>query len=100
MKEPPVDGPTFRTATAALIRAREMGLDPVEELNRVGLLLTHAQRKSIQVKAMKFMIDQLQSWRPAEILRIKYSASKQTTPQDMYFCVLEFFERILKSTKE
>lgn len=100
VREPPVDGPTFRDATAAIVRAQEMGLDLVEELNRSGLLLTQAKRKQIQVKAMTYLIDQLRSWRPAELLRIKYSASRQTTPEDMYVCVLEFFDKHLTALKE
>jgi hypothetical protein len=100
VKEPPVDGPTFRAATAAIIRAQEMGLDPVEELNRVGLLLTQAQRKRIKLGAMSYLVQELQRWRPAEILRIKFSANRQTTPQDMYVCIVEFFEKHVNAVKE
>lgn len=100
MKEPPVDGPTFRVATAAIVRAQELGLDLVEELNRSGLLLTQAQRKRIKLTAMTYLINELKRWRPAEVLRIKYSAHRQTTPQDMYVCVIELFEKHVAAVQE
>lgn len=95
-----MDGLTFREATAALVRAHEMGLDPVEELNRVGLLLTSAQRKGIQVRAMAFIRDELASWRPAEMIRTKYLASRQVTPEDMYNCIFEWIQKHVSAVKE
>jgi len=41
---------------------------------------------------MNYLVRQVQSWRPAEFLRRKYSAEHSATPKDMYVCILEFLE--------
>jgi hypothetical protein len=88
----PVGPETYVVVRAALERAFRLGLDPVEELAREDLLLTRARDKQIRLQAMNYLVRQVQSWRPAEFLRRKFSAEHSASPGDMYTCILEFLE--------
>lgn len=100
MKIPPLDGPTFREATAALIRAQDLGLDPVEELHRAGLLLTPDRRKAIQLRAMQYVWDEMDNWQPHEMLRSMYRPDYPATPADMYVAVQAWINSHIEAVKE
>ena len=89
-KPVPVDAFTYTRVSAVLAAARQQGLDPIEHLNRVGLLLTPAQEKRIRLEAMNFVMEQLESWRPAEFLRRRYRNLNVTTQDDLYRCIREW----------
>lgn len=88
----PLDPDTRRRAELAIDWARRQGHDVLEELHRVGLILTPAKEREIRVSAMRYLHRELVSWRPAELLRRKFHASHPTTPADMYACIAEFLE--------
>lgn len=100
MRQPPVDGPTWREATRAVIRAKEQGLDLVEELNRSGLLLTSAQRQDIQLRAMKFIRDEMDVWAPHEMLRSKFKPDYPAAPSDMYQAVKDWIDAHIRAVEE
>lgn len=95
----PLDGKTFERAQTALADARRLGLDPVEYLHAQGLLASPALQQEIITETLTYVHRQLASWRPAEILRRKYDASRQTTPTDMYNCILEYVEEMISVVK-
>jgi hypothetical protein len=100
MRQPPVDGPTFRDATRAVIRARDEGLDVVEELNRSGLLLTPAQSKTLRLQAMRLIRDELDVWAPHEMLRVAFRPNHPATPADMYEAVKVWVDRHIQAVQE
>lgn len=96
----PLDGETYLRTHTAIDLARVRGMDPAEYLNARGLLASPELIKDIKVRAMKQMHQDLASWRPAEVLRMKYPESRQCTPQDMYNCILEYLQRLIDVAKE
>lgn len=92
MDQQPLDPETYLRVKDVLARATRLGLDPAEQLNVAGLLLTPAQDKLIRLQAMNYLLRQVTSWRPAEFLRRKFLAEHPATPKDMYVCIVEFIE--------
>lgn len=92
----PLDPDTRRRAELAIDWARRQGYDPLEELHRVGLILTPAKEREIRVEAMRYLHRELVSWRPVELLRRKFHTSHPTTPADMYACIAEFLEELVE----
>jgi hypothetical protein len=99
-KPEPTDGSTYARTNAVLHGARTRGLDSVEELNRVGLLLTPVRNRQIKVDTLRALIESLERWRPAELLRRKLRNAEAGTPNDMYICLLEYVEEYLSAVKE
>lgn len=95
-----LDADTWLKTSGAIKRCHRSGWDPGEELERLGLLLTPARRTAIEVTALTRLLNQLEIWRPAELLRRKYHAGHPATPQDMYLVMLEFIEEFRQATKE
>ena len=92
MDRTPLDPETYKRVREVLVYCVKQGKDPVEELHRADLLLTKARDKVIRLQAMNYLILQVQSWRPAEFLRRKFSSEHQSSPKDMYNCIVEFLE--------
>lgn len=96
----PLDPETRRRAELALSWARRQGHDPLEELHRVGLILTPAKEREIRVSGMRFLYRELVSWRPVELLRRKFNPHHSSTPTDMYACIAEFLEDHVKAAEK
>ncbi len=99
-KSDPVDGPTFSRTNAVLQAAHTRGLSAVEELNRVGLLLTPARNKQIRLETLSALVESLERWRPVELLRRRLRHAEAGTPSDMYTCILEYIQEYLTMVKE
>jgi len=95
----PLDPETRRRAELAIDWARRQGHDAIEELNRVGLILTPIRERDLRIGGMEFLHKEIVSWRPAEFLRMKYLPSHQASPADMYSCMVEFMERHIASAR-
>lgn len=95
-----LDADTWLRTSSAIERCHRSGWDPGEELERLGLLLTPARRRTIEAAALTRLLNQLSIWRPAELLRRKYHAGHQSTPQDMYLVMMEFIEEFRQAVKE
>jgi hypothetical protein len=92
MSNLPLDPATWQRVRDTIVDSIHKGKDITEELHREGLLLSRARDKEIRLQAMNYLVRQVQSWRPAEFLRRKFSAEHSATPKDMYVCILEFLE--------
>lgn len=86
----PIDPDTWVKAVAVLEHARKRGLDPVEHLHRHGLLRTPDLDKAQRVEALSFILNELTSWRPTEMLRSKFTPNHQATPADMYSAIVDW----------
>jgi hypothetical protein len=86
----PLDPETWVYVVAVLERARRHGLDPVEELNRRNLILSPAAERRVRLEALEFIQNELQSWRPTEVLRTKFRPTHTATPTDMYTAIIDF----------
>ena len=100
MMKKPLDEETYLRTHTAIDLAKVRGLDPAELLHTRGLLASPQLIKHTKVQAMKQMHQDLASWRPAEVLRMKYPENRQCTPQDMYNCILEYLQRLIDVAKE
>lgn len=87
-----IDAETYLKVHAALDRCHRSGWDPVEELDRLGLVLSPARYSRIRHKVLTNLLVQLGTWRPVELLRRKYHPGHQSSPTDMYAVILEFVE--------
>lgn len=96
----PLDELTFRRVRRCLDDARRGGHDPVELMHARGLLASPQQQHDVRLEALKRVHREIASWRPAEFLRRKFPANRQTTPTDMYSCILEFVEELIHNEKE
>lgn len=92
----PLDPETWLKVHAILSQAQRAGRDPGEELQRAGLILTPARELQLRVAGMRFLHQEIVSWRPVELLRRKFHASHPTTPADMYACIAEFMEEHIR----
>jgi hypothetical protein len=88
----PLEAQMYQRVRDTIVDAIHKGKDITEELNREDLLLTRYRDKQIRLQAMNYLVRQVQSWRPAEFLRRKFSAEHSASPGDMYTCILEFLE--------
>ena len=88
-----LDADTWIRAVAVLERARQRDLDPVEQLHKHGLLRTPEKDKEIRIEAMRFILTELTSWRPAEMLRVKFRPTHTATPTDMYTAIIAWIEQ-------
>jgi hypothetical protein len=97
----PLDTETHIKASKLLAYAKRNGLDPVEALHGAGLLLSKGRRRGLKLETMWSIHKQISSWRPAEFLRMKWPAgNRQTTPADMYSCILEYIEKLITAARE
>ena len=96
----PLDEETYLRTHSAIDLAEVRGLDPVELLHTRGLLACPQLIKDNKVRTMQELHRDIASWRPAEILRMKYPENRQCTPQDMYNCILEYVDRLILRAKE
>ena len=88
----PLDEKTFGLVCLALHSARNGGRDPAEELQRHGVLLSAAVELEIKVEAMRFLLGELRSWRPAEFTRRKDKSGTGSTAADQHMRICEFIE--------
>lgn len=93
-----LDKKSYEQTQEVLARATRLGLDPVEALHDAGLLLTFGRFENIRIDALVYLHRQIVSWRPAEFLRRRASASH--TPADMYNCIVEYIEEEVLTAKE
>lgn len=96
MKTVPVlDRETFEKVTHTLARAKWTGTNPAEALNRAGLLWTPDREHQVRLDTMRFVIDEMSSWTPAEFLRRRSKGLVGLTPMDMYISIHEWLQEHL-----
>lgn len=80
--------------TEEVIRAAlKRGADPSEDLDRLNLLATERRIKSIEMTALTRFAEQLESWRPDEILR--RVSPGPWTPTDMLNAIHTFIKEYI-----
>lgn len=89
---PIVDQITHDKVIRSLARARYRGASPVDQLNRDGLLWTPDRERKTRIAAMRFILDEMGSWTPAEFLRRRKRGLENATPTDMYICIVEWLQ--------
>jgi len=96
----PVDSGTMVACQDIWVQSQVHGFSWIEELNRNNLLLTPYMKAKIYREALQGLLDQIQIWRPHEMLRRKYHAGHQTTPADMMVVMCEFIEEYITRVKD
>jgi hypothetical protein len=96
----PLDHETWSLVAYVLKQARRAGMDETEALHKAGLLLTAAKKQELHLGGMQFLHREVVSWRPAEFLRMKFQATHQASPADMYACIVEFLEKHIAEAKK
>jgi len=82
-------------AQSVVSASRRRGTDPIEDLNRQGLIQSPALRREIQHQALGTLLDILYNTRPAEMWRRNKNSAE--TPRAMFDIMVEFIEEY-KST--
>ena len=88
----------WRRAEEVIRAAIKRGADPSEDLDRLNMLATTKRIKSIEAAALTRFAEQLESWRPDEILR--RVSPGPWTPTDMLKAVHTFIDEYIKTIKE
>lgn len=89
MKQPPLDLATGDRARAVIAQARRNGRDAVEALHAAGLILGPAQLAQVRGEALHALLQDVESWRPAEYIR-RVNKKAAPTAQDMYNAILGY----------
>ncbi len=63
-------------ARGVLVSARRLGQDPVEKLNRMGLLLTRYRYTKVRAEALREAAEQLENLSIADLLKQHHSAGR------------------------
>lgn len=88
-----LDPDTWVRVVAVLERSRRLGLDPAEQLHRFELLWTPEREHRLRVDTMRFILNEMTTWRPDEMLRVKFNPSHTASPADMYACIAAWIEQ-------
>jgi hypothetical protein len=87
---------TYNLARVCLGRARSGGLDEVEYLNRVGLILSSAQQHRLTVEALRAMRERINGYTTAEFLRRdRTRVLEVATPDDLHRCIRRWIDEYI-----
>lgn len=89
---PVLDQVTLDKVARSIAIARHNGISIPEQLNRSGLLWTPAREQETRIRTMRFILDEMAGWSPAEFLRRRSKALEACTPTDMYICIREWLQ--------
>lgn len=89
---PVVDQVTYEKILRSLDTARYRGVSSVDQLNRDGLLWTPDRERQTRVDTIRFIMEAMEGWTPAEFLRRRKKGLESATPSDMYMCIHEWIQ--------
>jgi hypothetical protein len=89
---PVMDPATYEKIRRSLDRARWRGASPPDQLNKDGLVWTEDRERQIRVATIRFILDEMGGWTPAEFLRRRKRTLEGATPTDMYICISEWIQ--------
>lgn len=92
---PVMDPETYSRIRLSLDRARYRGASPPDQLNQDGLVWTKDRERQVRLAAIKFILDEMAGWSPAEFLRRRKKGLESATPADMYMCIREWIQEHL-----
>lgn len=92
---PVLDLDTHDRILRTLKQARWRGVNVIDLLNQEGLIWTPARERQIRVATMRFILDEMSGWSPAEFLRRRNKSLEGATPADMYICIREWIQEHL-----
>jgi len=87
-----LDTETYERVTRVLAAARWRGVSAPALLNQEGLLWTPDREKQIRADTIKFIINEMDTWSPAQFLRRRTKKVEGGTPGDMYMCIREWLQ--------
>jgi hypothetical protein len=87
-----LDTETHDRVLRVLAAARWRGVPAPTLLNQEGLLWTPDREKRIRADTIKFIINEMDTWSPAQFLRRKTKSVQGGTPVDMYMCIREWLQ--------
>lgn len=92
---PVLDRETHDRVTRSLAQARYRGVSPIDQLNKDGLLWTPERERKVRTQTIRFVLDEMSGWSPAEFLRRRSKGLENCTPTDMYMCIREWIQEHL-----
>lgn len=84
---PVMDQETYDKITRSLELARWHGRPVADQLNRDDLIWTKDRERQIRVATIRFILDEMSHWTPAEFLRKRSRGLANSTATDMYMCI-------------
>lgn len=96
----PIDDTTRVRAEMVLAEARFSGHNWVEALHRAQLLWTPHRERETKVKILKYIVQEMTTWRPAEFMRSINRSTSAGTPADMHRAVVAWIEKHIKAIEE
>ena len=96
MKTVPIlDRETYDLVLQVRDKAKWSGTMLPDALNRAGLLWTPDRERQVRAATIRFIMDEMDNWTPAQFLRRRKRNLEGATPQDMYICIYEWIEEHL-----
>lgn len=95
-----LDEATYRRTALTLRMAQRSGFDPVEALHRGGLLWTPHRERDTKAQVLRYIVSEMETWRPAEFMRSINRSTTAGTPADMHRAVVEWLQKHIKAIEE
>ena len=95
----PLDQPSYLRVRWGLEYARRFGIDPVEQLHELGMILTPAEERRIKVLAMEFLLEEISGWRPAEFIRRTDRSGTGASAADIHRNICDFVKDHIDQVK-
>lgn len=95
-----LDDMTYNKAALTLKAAQRAGHGPVEALHRNGLLWTPQRERDVKAQVLRFIVSEMENWRPAEFMRSINRSTTAGTPADMHRAVMEWLQKHIKAIEE
>jgi hypothetical protein len=95
----PVDPNTFDKYVQAQERARDLGLAPIEVLDRAGVLLTKKRRHDLEVGVMWDLLERLNRQDAGKLMRYYYDRNEGTAAE-MFQGILQWVRTVCESKAE
>lgn len=95
-----LDELTYNKANFTLKMAQRSGHNPVEALHYAGLLWTPHRERETRANTLKFIVKEMNTWRPAEFMRSVNRSDSSGTPADMQRAIVAWIEKHIKAIEE
>jgi hypothetical protein len=96
----PLDQTTYLRVKWAIEHAKIWGVDPVEQLHSLGLIVTPGLEQDLRIRGMEFILAEIQGWRPAEFIRRTDKSGSGATVADLHQRICEFIQDHIKAAHE
>ena len=93
-----IDKQTAQNFQRAQTASQRKGTSLMEELDAMGLLITHGKDRSLEYAALDLLLQELEVRGPSQLMRMTYGRV-HGSPKDMFEAVMGFITSYVSSKK-